>query len=76
MTQNVGELTIAVVGDAMISRRMRAFRELHFLKLVDILGNARNVSIANLEFLFHGYGRHGSGRVAPLPARIPKTSTS
>ena len=29
-----GDMTIAVVGDAMISRRMRAFRELHFLKLV------------------------------------------
>ena len=33
-----GDMTIAVVGDAMISRRMRAFRELHFLKLVEITG--------------------------------------
>ena len=49
-----GDMTIAVVGDAMISRRMRAFRELHFLKLVDIIRNA-DVSIANLEFLFHDY---------------------
>ncbi len=38
----------------MISRRMRAFRELHFLKLVEIIRNA-DVSIANLEFLFHDY---------------------
>ena len=49
-----GDMTIAVVGDAMISRRMRAFRELHFLKLVEIIRNA-DVSIANLEFLFHDY---------------------
>ena len=47
-----GDMTIAVVGDAMISRRMRAFRELHFLKLVEIIQKA-DVSIANLEFLFH-----------------------
>ena len=33
-----GDMTIAVAGDAMISRRMRAFRELHFLKLVEIMG--------------------------------------
>src|SRR2546427_462712 len=49
-----GDMAIAVVGDAMISRRMRAFRELRFLKLVDIIRNA-DVSIANLEFLFHDY---------------------
>ncbi len=49
-----GDMTIAVVGDAMISRRMRAFRELQFLKLVEIVRNA-DVSIANLEFLFHDY---------------------
>jgi Bacterial capsule synthesis protein PGA_cap len=49
-----GDMSIAVVGDAMISRRMRAFREPHFLKLVDILRQA-NVSIANLEFLFHHF---------------------
>src|SRR5262249_60675400 len=49
-----GDISIAVVGDAMISRRMRAFRELHFLKLVEIIRNA-DVSIANLEFLFHDY---------------------
>jgi poly-gamma-glutamate capsule biosynthesis protein CapA/YwtB (metallophosphatase superfamily) len=48
------DISIAVVGDAMISRRMRAFRELHFLKLVEIIRNA-DVSIANLEFLFHDY---------------------
>ena len=49
-----GNIAIAVVGDAMISRRMQPFREPEFLQLVDILRNA-DVSIANLEFLFHNY---------------------
>jgi poly-gamma-glutamate synthesis protein (capsule biosynthesis protein) len=49
-----GDITIAVVGDAMLSRRLRAFQEPHFLQLVEIL-RAADVSIANLEFLFHDY---------------------
>lgn len=49
-----GDIAIAVVGDAMLSRRLRAFRELEFLKLVELVRNA-DVSIANLEFLFHNY---------------------
>ena len=49
-----GGISIAVAGDAMISRRMQAFKEPQFLKLVDILRKA-DVSIANLEFLFHDY---------------------
>jgi len=70
-----GDISIAVVGDAMISRRMRAFRELHFLKLVEIIRNA-DVSIANLEFLFHDYESSWQWTRGTLPARIPKTSTS
>lgn len=49
-----GDISIAVVGDAMISRRMRAFREPQFLRLVELIRNT-DVSIANLEFLFHDY---------------------
>ncbi len=49
-----GDVSIAVVGDAMISRRMRAFKEPHFLRLVEVLREA-DVSVANLEFLFHNY---------------------
>ena len=49
-----GDISIAVVGDAMISRRMREFREPAFLRLVDVLREA-DVSLANLEFLFHDY---------------------
>ena len=49
-----GDISIAVAGDAMISRRMKAFKEPNFLKLMEIV-RAADVSIANLEFLFHNY---------------------
>ena len=49
-----GDISIAVAGDAMITRRMRAFDEENFLKLTDILREA-DVSVANLEMLFHDY---------------------
>jgi hypothetical protein len=49
-----GDISIAVVGDAMLSRRLQAFREPHFLKLVELIRQT-DVSIANLEFLFHDY---------------------
>jgi len=49
-----GDISISVVGDAMISRRMSAFREPAFLKLIDLIRSA-DVSIANLELLFHDY---------------------
>ena len=49
-----GNISIAVAGDAMISRGMQSFREPQFLKLVEIL-RAADVSVANLEFLFHDY---------------------
>ena len=49
-----GDISIAVAGDAMITRRMRPFQEEGFLKLVEILRKA-DVSIVNLEMLFHDY---------------------
>ena len=48
------DISIAVGGDAMITRRMRSFKEASFLKLVDILRGA-DVSLVNLEMLFHDY---------------------
>ena len=48
------DISIAVVGDAMITRRMRAFDEENFLKLASIVREA-DVSVANLEMLFHDY---------------------
>ena len=49
-----GDISIAVAGDAMITRRMKAFTEPAFLDLVDILRKT-DVSIVNLEMLFHDY---------------------
>ncbi len=49
-----GDISISVVGDAMISRRMSVFREPAFLKLIELVRSA-DVSIANLELLFHDY---------------------
>ena len=50
----LGDISIAVGGDAMITRRMKAFNEPEFLSLIDILRRA-DVSVVNLEMLFHDY---------------------
>ncbi|MFA7248130.1 MAG: CapA family protein [Dehalococcoidia bacterium] len=49
-----GDISMAVVGDAMVTRRMRSFREPDYLGLVELLRGA-DVSIANLEMLFHDF---------------------
>ena len=49
-----GDISIAVGGDAMITRRMRPFKEEGFLKLTELLRSA-DVSVLNLEMLFHDY---------------------
>ncbi len=48
------DVSIAVGGDAMITRRMRPFKEEAFLKLVKVLRDA-DVTVTNLEMLFHDY---------------------
>ena len=48
------DISIAVGGDAMITRRMRPFQEESFLKLARILRQA-DASVVNLEMLFHDY---------------------
>ena len=45
------DISIALGGDAMITRRMQAFQEERFLKLVEVL-RAADVSLVNLEMLF------------------------
>ena len=49
-----GDISIAVGGDAMITRRMSPFKEEGFLKLTELL-KAADVSVVNLEMLFHDY---------------------
>lgn len=48
------DISIALGGDAMITRRMQAFQEPRFLRLRDLLHNA-DLSLVNLEMLFHDY---------------------
>ena len=48
------DVSIAVGGDAMITRRIRPFKEEAFLKLVKVLRDA-DVTVTNLEMLFHDY---------------------
>ena len=47
-------ISIAVGGDAMITRRMQPYREPKFLELVELLRQA-DISVVNLEMLFHDY---------------------
>ena len=48
------DISIAVGGDAMITRKMSPHNEKDFLKLIDILRQA-DCSVVNLEMLFHDY---------------------
>jgi len=48
------DISIAVGGDAMITRRMRPFQEEGYLKLLEIMRSA-DAAIVNLEMLFHDY---------------------
>ena len=65
------DISIAVAGDAMITRRMKAFNEENFLKLTNILRQA-DVSVANLEMLFHDYESSWQWSGA-TPDRTPRT---
>jgi poly-gamma-glutamate synthesis protein (capsule biosynthesis protein) len=49
-----GNITIAVAGDAMITRRMSPFKENQFLELVNLIRNA-DASVVNIEMLFHDF---------------------
>lgn len=49
-----GEITLALSGDAMISRGLMRFREPQFLALRDLFHEA-DASITNAEMLFHNY---------------------
>lgn len=56
-----GNISIALAGDAMITRQMRPFREENFLKMQSLLQNA-DASIVNLEMLFHNYEMSWQGK--------------
>lgn len=49
-----GDMSIALAGDAIISRKMSPYREPEFLALRDIIQSA-TTAFVNLEILFHDY---------------------
>src|SRR5262245_33503463 len=56
-----GDLTVALAGECMLSRPLRAHREPRFLGLRDLLRTA-DVRFANAETLFHDF-EHPAGHL-------------
>lgn len=48
------EMTLALAGDAIITRRLSVYDEPEFLEMIDLIRGA-DASFANLEMLFHDY---------------------
>lgn len=59
-----GDIQMAFVGDALVTRRLRAHREPAFLAMADRL-RAADVTFANAETLFHRY------EASPIPDSGP-----
>lgn len=51
---NDGKFSLALMGDAIITRRLSPYREPEFLRLMDLIRGA-DAAFANLEMLFHDY---------------------
>ena len=49
-----GTFTMALTGDAIITRALSPYKEPEFLRLIELIRSA-DVSYANLEMLFHDY---------------------
>jgi poly-gamma-glutamate capsule biosynthesis protein CapA/YwtB (metallophosphatase superfamily) len=49
-----GKFTLALMGDAIITRRISPYREPEFLRMIDLIRGA-DAAFANLEILFHDY---------------------
>ncbi|MBI4539923.1 MAG: CapA family protein [Gemmatimonadetes bacterium] len=49
-----GNITMALTGDAIISRQLSAYAEPPFLRMIEIIRNA-DVGFTNLEILLHNY---------------------
>ena len=48
------EITLALTGDAIITRRLSVYEEPDFLELIDMIRGA-DAAFTNLEILFHNY---------------------
>ena len=49
-----GEITIALTGDSLVTRRLSPYREPRYLELAQLLRDA-DFSVTNAETLFHKY---------------------
>src|SRR5687767_13677424 len=49
-----GTLRLALLGDAIITRRLSPYREPEFLRMIDLIRGA-DAAFTNLEMLFHDY---------------------
>src|SRR5688572_28057391 len=49
-----GRFSLALAGDAIITRRLMPYREPEFLRLIDLIRGA-DAAFVNLEMLFHDY---------------------
>src|SRR5688572_24397451 len=70
-----GKFTMAMLGDAIITRRLSPYQEPEFVRMIQMIRNA-DAAFANLEILFHDYEpypMHESGgtymRAEPALAR-------
>src|SRR5688572_25443434 len=70
-----GKFTMAMLGDAIITRRLSPYQEPEFVRMIQMIRNA-DAAFANLEMLFHDYEpapAHESGgtymRAEPALAR-------
>lgn len=51
---DTGVMTMALTGDAIITRRLSPYQEPAFLRMIELIRGA-DVAFANLEMLFHDY---------------------
>src|SRR5690606_23334367 len=49
-----GRFTVALAGDAIITRRLSPYKEPEFLQMIELIRDA-DAAFVNLEMLFHDY---------------------
>ncbi|MSO53026.1 MAG: hypothetical protein EXQ51_11555, partial [Acidobacteria bacterium] len=52
--QSATDFTLALVGDAIITRKIAVYAEPAFTRVIDLIRNA-DAAFVNLEMLFHDY---------------------
>lgn len=70
MPPREADLTLAAVGDAYLTRRIRPFRDPRFRALVDRV-RAADAAVVNLEIPLHDYEGYPTGTATATSARAP-----